>query len=73
MSVFEDTHAKSIVGRLAMFDRMIFRGHLTRLFPAGAVPVFRWQQGVPLTGFGPWAKQATEVLCEHAQQMARRG
>lgn len=31
MGTFEDTHRRRIVGSLAMFDRMIFKGHLSRL------------------------------------------
>lgn len=70
MSRFEDTHAARVAGSLAMFDRMIFRGHLTRFFPANAVQVFLWSQGVPLTGFATWAKKATDTLCRHAQHLA---
>ena len=33
MGVFEDLHADRVTGSLAMFDRMIFKGYLTRLFP----------------------------------------
>jgi hypothetical protein len=70
MSIFEDIHRSAVVGSLAMFDRLIFRGHLQRLFFGDGVRVFLWEQGVPLTEFGSWAKQATDVLCDHAQQMA---
>ena len=34
--------------------------------------VFLWEQGVPLTEFGTWGKEATDVLCEHAHQMANQ-
>ena len=70
MDSFEDIHRRHITGSLAMFDRLIFRGHLQRLFFGDGVRVFLWEQGVPLTEFGSWAKQATDVLCDHAQQMA---
>jgi hypothetical protein len=70
MSVFEDIHSASITGSLAMFDRIIFRGHLTRFFPTGAVRNFLWRLDVPLTGFGAWAKQATDALCRHAHHLA---
>jgi hypothetical protein len=71
MSTFEDTHQTTVVGSLAMFDRLIFRGHLTGLYKRGGLRVFLWEQGVPLTEFGPWSKQATDALCDHALAVAR--
>jgi len=70
MSAFEAIHRKAVVGTLAMFDRVIFRGHLTRFFAPGGIRAFLWMQGVPLTQFAGWTKQATTMLCEHAQRMA---
>ena len=70
MSAFEDIHSPGVVGTLAMFDRLIFRGHLTRLFPPGALRVMLWSQGVPVTGFGTWANKASTALCENAQRVA---
>lgn len=70
MSVFEDIHAARVTGSLAMFDRLIFRGHLTNFYKPGSVRVFLWNQGVPLTGFGAWAKKATDAICENAHAVA---
>ena len=67
---FESVHGGRVVGSLAMFDRMIFRGHLLRLYHPGGVQAFLWNQGVPLTRFGQWAKSTTEALCVHAQRSA---
>ncbi|MDQ4096977.1 MAG: hypothetical protein M3144_03785 [Actinomycetota bacterium] len=58
------------MGSFAMFDRMIFRGHLLRLYHPGGVQAFLWNQGVPLTRFGEWAKSTTEALCVHARRSA---
>ena len=33
VGAFEELHADRVVGSLAMFDRMIFKGYLTRLYP----------------------------------------
>ena len=66
MSGFEDVHRDRIVGTLAMFDRVIFRGHLTRLFTPGGMRIFLWSQGVQLTRFATWAKQATNSVCDRA-------
>jgi hypothetical protein len=70
MSVFEDIHAARVEGSLAMFDRVIFRGHLRSFYKPGAVRVFLWEQGVPLTGFGSWAKKATDAICDRALVIA---
>ena len=37
MGDFEDVHRDRIVGSLAMFDRLIFKGHLTAFYRPGAV------------------------------------
>jgi hypothetical protein len=70
MSVFEDIHAARVRGSLAMFDRVIFRGHLRNFYKPGSVRVFLWEQGVPLTGFGQWAKTATDAICDNAHAIA---
>jgi hypothetical protein len=67
---FEDRHADRIVGTLTMFDRMIFRGHLTRLFAPGAVSAMLWQLGFPLTEFTRYATVATEQLTATAKRLA---
>jgi alanine-alpha-ketoisovalerate/valine-pyruvate aminotransferase len=62
MGAFEDLHHKRITGSLAMFDRMIFKGHLSMFFPEGAVRAFLWAQGVPITEFTDYAKRTTEQI-----------
>jgi hypothetical protein len=70
VGTFEDVHHRRITGSLAMFDRMIFKGHLMRLYGPGGVQAFLWAQGVPLTRFGAWAKTTTDALCLHAKHSA---
>jgi hypothetical protein len=53
-----------------MFDRIIFKGHLTGLFPDGAFTRFLLSQGVLLKEFKPYVQSATQKLKEHAQQVA---
>lgn len=72
MSRFEDVHAAKVTGSLAMFDRMIFRGHLMGLDHSGGVQALLWKLGVPLTGFAEWASEATAALCRHAQDSAEQ-
>jgi hypothetical protein len=70
MSIFEDRHRDHVMGSLAMFDRLIFRGHLMPFYYPGAVRAFLWHHGVPLTGFKDWVRQCSECLCAHAVQVA---
>ena len=70
MTLFEDVHADRIVGTLTMFDRMIFKGHLTRLFAPGAISAMLWQLGFPLTEFTRHATAATEQLTANAKRLA---
>jgi len=70
MGAFEDVHQSHITGSLAMFDRMIFKGHFLRLYHPGGVQAFLWNQGVPLIGFAEWAKTTTEALRQHAEHSA---
>lgn len=54
-----------------MFDRVIFEGHLTGLFPDGAFSRFLWNQGVLLEDFEPYVEARTEELKERAQPLSR--
>lgn len=53
-----------------MFDRLIFKGHLNRLYAPGAVRVLLWSQGVPLKNFAAYVKEATNALVAHADSVA---
>jgi hypothetical protein len=68
---FEDIHRDRIVGSLTMFDRLIFKGHLTRLYVPGAVRALLWSQGVPITNFAGYVKEATDTLIAHAEAIAQ--
>ena len=56
MSAFEDRHGRAVVGTLAMFDRLIFRGHLRPFYATGGLRAFMSTQDVLLTGFGAWSR-----------------
>ena len=54
-----------------MFDRLIFKGHLSRLYKQGAVRAYLWDQGAPLTAFARYdASQATSVILANAERLA---
>ena len=70
MGAFEDLHRDRIMGSLAMFDRMIFKGHLSRLYKQDAARCFLWSQGVALKDFTPYAKATTERIANNARRLA---
>jgi hypothetical protein len=67
---FEELHRERVVGSLTMFDRLIFKGYLSRLFRPGSLRAWLWSQGVPITGFGAFVKQATEAVVANAARVA---
>ena len=54
-----------------MFDRMIFKGHISALYKRDGARCFLWSQGVALKDFAPWVKAMTERVAETARKMAR--
>ena len=72
MNDFLSIHRADIVGTLSMFDRIIFKGHLTRLFPEGALALLLTKLGVPLKDYGQYFEQVSQSVSEHAQQLAAK-
>jgi hypothetical protein len=70
VSAFEMVHQDGVVGKLVCFDRLIFKGHLTRFYPPGGMKAFMDRQGVLLKDFGTWAKRLSEQVKAHAQAAA---
>ena len=70
MSAFEMVHQDAVVGKLAGFDRLIFKGHLTRFYPPGGMKAFLDRQGVLLKDFGSYAKGLSDAVKAHAQAAA---
>jgi hypothetical protein len=72
MGAFEELHADRITGSLAMYDRMIFKGHLSRFYQGhgDAIRCFLWSQGVPLIDFNTYAKAATDRIYHNAERLA---
>ena len=71
MTTFESVHEDQILGSLTTFDRVIFKGYLTGLFPNGAFKRFLDRQGVVLKDFGSYVNKATSQLKEHLKGLAR--
>jgi hypothetical protein len=71
MGVFEDVHRDRIVGSLAMYDRMIFKGRLTALYKENGARCFLWTHGVALKDFTPYAKWTTAQIADNARGLAQ--
>jgi histone H3/H4 len=69
VGAFEDLHRDRITGSLAMFDRMIFKGHLSRLYKQDGARCFLWSQGVALKDFTAYAKATTERIANNARKL----
>jgi hypothetical protein len=72
MDAFLTVHAADLCGKVETFDRLIFKGHLTALFPAGAFTRFLHTQGVLLKDFGPFVEKVTATIKEHAKALAEQ-
>lgn len=67
---FITRHASKITGVLKGFDRLLFRGHLTRLNFAEGVESFLRRQDVLKKDFGELAEQVTAMIREEAESVA---
>lgn len=70
MSSFEILHRRDVVGKLVCLDRLIFKGHLTGLFPDGAFKALLSRQGVLLKNFAPYVQGVCEWLKAHLVAMS---
>ncbi len=71
MEQFLSIHQGVITGTLSMYDRIIFKGHLTRLFMGTSFEVFLWKQGVLLKDFGTYVNKTTEELKADIKKLAQ--
>ena len=69
-TAFESMYQDQLRGKLAFFDRMVFKGHLTRLYPRGAMKAYLYGQGVLLKDFKAHVTTVSEGLKAHVQQVA---
>jgi hypothetical protein len=72
METFLSIHQDSVLGTLTTFDRMIFKGHLTMLYPKGAFARFLNRQGVLLKEFKPYVEGISQQLKRHAEELAQQ-
>jgi hypothetical protein len=72
MSAFTIVHQDRIAGKLTCFDRLIFKGHLIRLYQPGGMKGFLDSQHVLLKGFAAYVTTMTERIKDHAKESAAR-
>jgi hypothetical protein len=70
MRDFIDCHGDAVIGTISTFDRLIFKGHLTRLFPDGALKCYLFQHGVLLRDAAPFLTAESTRLKDHVAAMA---
>ena len=70
MDTFLSIHQDSLLGSLTTFDRMIFKGHLTMLYPNGAFARFLGRQGVLLKDFKPYVEKVSQQIKQQAEELA---
>lgn len=62
MERFLSIHQDGIAGTLTMYDRIIFKGHLTRLFMGRSFVYFLIRQGILLKDFGAYVQKTSESV-----------
>jgi len=67
MDTFLSIHQGNIVGSLTTFDRMIFKGYLTKFYSNGAFARFLNRQGVLLKDFKPYVESISQLIKQHAE------
>ena len=72
MDTFLSIHQDSLFGSLTTFDRIIFKGHLTMLYPKGAFARLLNRQGVLLKDFKPYVEGISQQIKRHVEELARQ-
>ena len=76
MNTFESIHQEAIEGSLSMFDRMLFKGHIQKMYFPNNITWFLYRQGVKLVDFKGYVIESSEKIKRHAlgiaQQAGRR-
>jgi hypothetical protein len=70
MTSFEELHGDRLLGKLEMCDRILFKGHLTRLYWPNGFLGLLCAMRVKLKDFKEFVSSTTEGIVEHAKQIA---
>jgi len=72
MNIFLEKFRDAIHGVVEGFDRLIFKGHLTSLFPQGAFGRYLSKRGVLLKDAGKFFEAETDRIINHAKEAAEQ-
>ncbi|MBL0351457.1 MAG: hypothetical protein WBJ68_18280 [Candidatus Dechloromonas phosphoritropha] len=72
MDIFLERHKEAILGVVEGFDRVIFKGYLTSMFPDGAFGRYLFKRGVLLKDAGKLFESETEAVVQHAKTSAEQ-
>src|SRR4030065_2474022 len=72
MDTFLSIHQDALLGSLTTYDRMIFKGHLSMLYPNGAFARLLHRQGVLLKDFKPYVEGVSQQIKQHIEELARQ-
>jgi len=70
MDIFLDLHRDAIQGTVEGFDRLIFKGYLTSMYPQGAFGRYLSKRGVWLKDAGEFFETETQRIKKHAELAA---
>lgn len=70
MDIFLKKHQESILGVVEGFDRIIFKGYLSSMFPDGAFARYLSKRGVLLKNAAKFFERETETVVQHAKTIA---
>jgi len=70
MDIFLEKHRDATLGVIEGFDRLIFKGHLTSMFPDGAFGRYLSRRGILLKDAGQFFEAETERIKQHAKKAA---
>ena len=71
MEQFIVKHQDTILGTISCFDRILFKGYLSLSHPEG-MEAFLNRQGILFKDFKEFASGCSEVVKEHARELARK-
>ncbi len=72
MDIFHEKHRNAILGIVEGFDRLIFKGYLTSMFPQGSFGRYLFNRGILLKDAGKFFEAETERILVHAKHSAEQ-
>lgn len=71
MRLFGEIYPEQSSGQLTMFDRVVFKGHLSGLYPFQRLEAILYHQGVLLKDYKDFAESSTKQLKDQIEHLAQ--